>query len=159
LARTAVTTLLAAAVLVAVAAPLSTQDEAQVDANVEGAVTRSPEAAGGPHGMRIHLDEQGRPTLPPANATRTAVQASQSSAVQTAAPVDLVELDTPRGGKMVVLDGAFQPYSVARIRPDGTVAVGCERSGDHGHAGGGRPAACTTNDHESAAPHATGVEQ
>jgi hypothetical protein len=159
LARTAAATLLAAAVLVAVAAPLSTQDEAQVDAEVERAVTVSPEVAGGPRGMRVHLDEQGRPTTPPAQAARAAAQASQSSTVQAAGPVDLVELDTPRGGKMVVLDGAFQPYSVAHIRPDGTVAVGCERSGDHGHTGEARPAACTTSDHESAAPHETGVEQ
>jgi hypothetical protein len=144
-------------VLVAVAAPLSTQDEAAVDADVERAAARSSEAAGGPRGMRIHLDEQGRPTMPPpAKDARAAVQAST---VQAAAPVDLVELDTPRGGKMVVLDGAFQPYSVARVRPDGTVAVGCERSGDHGHTNEPRPAACTTSDHESTAPHETGAGQ
>jgi hypothetical protein len=149
--------LLAAAVLVAVAAPLSTQDEAAVDADVERAAARSSEAAGGPRGMRIHLDEQGRPTMPPpAKDARAAVQAST---VQAAAPVDLVELDTPRGGKMVVLDGAFQPYSVARVRPDGTVAVGCERSGDHGHTNEPRPAACTTSDHVSAAPRETGAGQ
>src|SRR3989304_5664158 len=84
LARTAAATLLAAAVLVAVAAPLSPQDHAAADAGAERAVPRSAEAAGEPRGMRIHLDEQGRPTPPPAKDTRAAAQAST---VQAAAPV------------------------------------------------------------------------
>jgi hypothetical protein len=147
------TVLLAATVLIAVAAPLSYQDESTSETTD---VTRLPAQTDAPRGMRIHLDEQGRPIAPPANDSRAAVG---SSNVIAAPPAELEELDTPRGGKMVVLDGRFQPYSVARIRSDGTLAVGCDRSGDHGHTTEHQPAACPADGHAAAATNDAGASE
>jgi len=152
-ARNLLTVLLAATVLVAVAAPLSHQDEAATETDD---ATHAPARVDASRGMRIHLDEQGRPIAAPANDSRAAVR---SSSVTAAPPADLVELDTPRGGKMVVLDGRFQPHSVARIRSDGTLAVGCERSADHGHTTEPRPAACRADGQLAPATNGGGVSQ
>lgn len=150
-ARHLMTVLLAATVIVAVAAPLSHQDEPETDAG-----THPPARADAPRGMRIYLDEHGHPIAPPANDSRAAARSSSVTAVP---PADLVEIDTPRGGKMVVLDGRFQPHSVARIRSDGTLAVGCERSGDHGHTTEHQPAACPADGSLAPATNGTGASQ
>jgi len=45
----------------------------------------------------------------------------------------LTQVDAPGGGKLVILDGRFQPYSAARIGPEGKVTVECKRSAETLH--------------------------
>ena len=90
-------------------------------------------------GMRVYLDKDGRPTVPPTASPHVFVapQASRPTAPEIA---PLTEMDAPGGGKMVVLDGRFQSYSTARITAEGKVLVECKESveGLHTRADGPR---------------------
>ena len=83
-------------------------------------------------GMRVYLDEDGRPTVPPTASPHVFVapQVSRPTAPEIA---PLTEIDAPGGGKMVILDGRFQSYSTARITADGTVLVECKGSAEGLH--------------------------
>jgi hypothetical protein len=87
-----------------------------------------PEVAAARHqgGMRIYLDEDGRPTLPPVDPPGVS-RARQTSRPMAAEPEPLPEIEGPGGGTMVILDGRFQSHSTARITEDGTLSVECKR--------------------------------
>jgi len=112
--------------------PLSSSDEDVTPRR--GAPIENPHRAGAAAvplngGMRVYLDEDGRPTVPPTASPHVFVapQVSRPTAPEIA---PLTEIDAPGGGKMVILDGRFQSYSTARITADGTVLVECKRSAE-----------------------------
>jgi hypothetical protein len=115
--------------------PLSSSDEdvtPRIGAPIENPLRTGAAAVPRHGGMRVYLDEDGRPTVPPAASSHVFVapQVSRPAAPEIA---PLTEIDAPGGGKMVILDGRFQPYSTARITADGTVLVECKRSAEGLH--------------------------
>ena len=114
--------------------PLSSSDEDLTQRL--GAPIENPHRAGAAAvprhgGMRVYLDEDGRPTPPTASSNVfVAPQVSRPAAPEIAPPT---EIDAPGGGKMVILDGRSQPYSTARITADGTVLVECKGSAEGLH--------------------------
>lgn len=70
-------------------------------------------------GFKVQLDEMGRPVVP-----------SPSSGVAPAAVArmprpPLIELETPAGGTMLMLDDRFHHHSVVHREADGTLSVHC----------------------------------
>jgi hypothetical protein len=89
--------------------------------HVDPTATDSSETTGA-RGMRVHIDEHGRPMTPPPSSAPVAGDASFRTAV-TAAP--LVERDAPGGGTGIDLDERYHLQNVARIGADGQVVVDC----------------------------------
>jgi len=87
----------------------------------------APSAAAAPAGMRVMLDDAGRPVVPtPASALAAgeprqsppagALQARAAARVETA----------PGGGEMVLLEGRAAHHLRAERAGDGRLAVGCQ---------------------------------
>jgi hypothetical protein len=131
-ARAAAIVLLAGAVLVAAATPSG--DVPPEDTATPEASGQHPDHAGhahgaGPEGYRVYLDDRGKPVVPPAASVAASVAAPRSAVAGGTPTQPLIELKTPDGaGRGVVLDERFHMYSVARVAPDGGVAVDCARS-------------------------------
>ncbi len=73
-------------------------------------------------GYRVQLDDAGHPVVPSASthAVATAVARTQRP--------PLIELETPAGGTLLMLDDRFHHHSVAHREADGTVSFDCGRS-------------------------------
>ncbi len=89
-------------------------------AHVDPSATASSETIGA-RGLRVHIDEHGRPTTPPSSAP--VVGDAPYRAAVTAAP--LVERDAPGGGTGIDLDERYHLQNVAHIGADGQAVVDC----------------------------------
>jgi len=131
----------AAALLVGIALLATLASRAGDAASRQGAGLENPRRAGQAliprqGGMRVYLDNEGRPIVPPAALPESAV-APRGSRATTSEAEPSGAMDAPGGGKIVILGGRFQSYSSARIAADGTLSVECRRSREspHAHAG------------------------
>jgi len=77
----------------------------------------------GQAGLRVYLDEQGRPTAPPKDAAPEAVVPAAFST--SAAGLRQVPSAGPAGGVKVNLEGRFRSASVATTAPDGSIQLHC----------------------------------
>ena len=118
LGRAAMVAALMGATLLATATPSGDPQQATEHTHSAGAPA-SPTAPG----LRVQLDAAGRPIVPPPSSAL-----APAVVVRTQRP-PLVELETPAGGTMLMLDDRFHHHSVARRAPDGTISVDCGRAG------------------------------
>jgi hypothetical protein len=79
-----------------------------------------PSGVAGLPGFKVQLDEAGRPVVP-------ALPPVAAAAVARRQRPPLIELETPAGGTMLMLDDRFHHHSVAHREADGSLSVDCGR--------------------------------